>query len=197
MPGPVTCYTISPSSDSTLAIEVSKTRLRRRKKHILFFEEFDGEMCFAEGDPGAFTMTLTIAAASAVCRDASLSEKKRRAVAEFARDNVLEAGTHREIRFTSNSIRPKALRGFVVEGMLQIRGIACAMKASTVLGPMRRGSLQIDGDATLRLGDFGLATPTAMFGLVGTKDEVVVRILLWATPRAEVAATTARGHGSS
>jgi polyisoprenoid-binding protein YceI len=186
MPNLATSYTITPSHDSTLAIEVYKTGLRRSKKHILFFEKFNGEMRFAENDPGAFEITLTIDAKSAVCRDAWLNERKRRAVAEFASKDALAADTHAEIRFTSNSLRAKAMRGFVVEGVLQIRDTAHVLRVSAVLGPMRKDCLQIDGDATLRLSDFGLPRPSALFGLIGTKDEAALRLLLWATPRTEI-----------
>ena len=190
MPERATHYTISPSADSTLAIEFSKTGLRRHTKHLLFFEKFAGEMCFAENDPAAFKLTLFIDAASAVCRDAKLSERKRRAISEFARNRALAATAHPEIRFTSNSIRAKALRGFVVQGTLQIRGVTRTVAVSLVLSPRHRDSLQLDGDATLRLSDFTLPRPSALFGLIGTKDEAAVRILLWAIPQAEITGGT-------
>jgi len=40
-------YTILPSNDSTLAIELFKSGLMRRKKHTLFFENFSGELSYA------------------------------------------------------------------------------------------------------------------------------------------------------
>jgi polyisoprenoid-binding protein YceI len=183
MPELATSYTISPSVDSTLAIEVSRTGLKRRKKHTLFFEKFSGEMCYAEKDPGAFKMTLTIDATSVTCRDPWLSERKRRAVADFVRQNALAANIHPEIRFTSTSISAKPLRGFVVEGSLQIRDTARVVRVNTVLGAVLRDWIQLDGDALLRLSDFGLPRRSALFGLIGTKDEAVVRLLLWAIPR--------------
>jgi polyisoprenoid-binding protein YceI len=186
MPDRATSYTISPSGDSTLAIEISKTGLSRRKKHLLFFERFSGEMCFAENNPAAFKLTLSVDAASVVCRDDKLSEKKRRAISEFVRNNVLAATGHPEIRFTSNSIRAKALRGFVVEGTLKIRDTARTVEVSTVLSPRRADYFQIDGDATLRLSDFALPRPSTLFGLIGTKDEAPLRILLWGIPHANI-----------
>ena len=39
--------------------------------------------------------------------------------------------------------------------------------------------LEIDGTARLRMSDYGIDRPTAFFGLIGTKDEVVLRFLLW------------------
>src|ERR1700722_8261380 len=165
MPELATSYTISPSNDSTLAIEIWRTGLRGRKKHTVFFDKFSGEMCYAEKDPGAFKITLTIDAASALCHDAWLSKKKRHAVGDFARKNALAVDTHPEIRFISNSISAKELRGFVVQGMLQIRDTAREVKVNMVFGPRRKDWIQLDGDATLRLSDFGLPRPSALFGL--------------------------------
>lgn len=182
MPDPTTSYIISPSNDSTVAIEISKTGLRRSKKHMLFFDQFSGELCFAGSDPEAFRLTLTIAAGSVECRDAWLSERKRQAVAAYVRLEALAAGAHEQIHFTSTLIRAKALRGFVVEGMLHIRDRARMIRVNAVLGSARKDCFQIDGDTTLRLSDFGLPRPSSLFGLVGTKDEVLVRLLLWATP---------------
>ncbi len=184
MPERAISYTISPSADSTLAVEISQTGLTRRKRRLLFFETFTGEMCFAEDDPAAFQLTLSVDASSAACRDPHLSEKKRAAFAEFVRHTVLDATAHPEIRFTSHSLRPKPLRGFVLAGALQIRGLTRTVEVSLVLSPRHQDSLQIDGDASLRLSDFALPRRSALFGLIGTKNEVAVRILLWAMPRA-------------
>jgi polyisoprenoid-binding protein YceI len=190
MPDRATYYTISPSADSTLAVELSKTGLSRHKKHLLFFEKFTGEMCFAEKNPAAFKLTLMVDAASVICRAANLSEKKRSAVAEFARNKALNATAYPEIRFTSHSIRAKPLRGFIVEGALEVCGAMRTVEVSIVLSPRHKDSLQLDGDAALRLSEFGLPRPSALFGLIRTKDEVAIRILLWAIPQAETAAAT-------
>jgi hypothetical protein len=54
-----------------------------------------------------------------------------------------------------------------------------------VLSPRHKESLQVEGDASFRLSDFALPRPSALLGLIGTKDEVAVRILLWGIPRAQ------------
>jgi polyisoprenoid-binding protein YceI len=190
MPDRATYYTISPSADSTLAVELLKTGLSRHRKHSLFFEKFTGEMCYAEKNPAAFKLALAIDAASLVCSDASLSDKKRSAIEEFARNKALAATAYPEIRFTSHSMRAKPLRGFVVEGALQIGGAMRTVEVSMVLSPRHRDSLQLDGDAALRLSEFKVPRPSALFGLARTKDEVVIRILLWAIPKAETVAAT-------
>lgn len=160
--------------------------MSRHKKHLLFFENFAGEMCFAEKNPAAFKLTLGIDASSLVCRD-----KKRSTIAEFARNKALDAAAYPEIRFTSHSIRAKPLRGFVVEGALQIGGTMRTVEVSMVLSPRQKDSIQLDGDTALRLSDFALPRPSAFLGLIRTKDEVAIRILLWAVPQAEAATANA------
>ncbi len=95
--------------------------------------------------------------------------------------------THPEIRFASTRISPKALRGFVVEGVLKIRGVGRTVKVNVVLNPMKHDRFQVDGDASLLLSDFGIQPPSSLLGLIGTKDEALVRLLLWATasPRSQ------------
>jgi polyisoprenoid-binding protein YceI len=185
MPAREALYTISPSADSTIAIEVFKTGLRRRKKHILFFETFKGELCYFADRPEASRVNLTIDTASVVCRDQWLKARKQRAVTRYARDAALEAPTHPEIRFVSTRISAKLLRGYVVEGELKIRGIGRIVRVNIVISPRRNDSFQLDGDAAVCLTDFGIRPPSAMLGLVGTKNEGLVRLLLWAIPATE------------
>lgn len=177
-------YTISPSNDSTLAIELSKTGLMRRKKHILFFENFSGSLRYAPHHPESSRIEILIDARSVVCRDRWLKDKRQQRVTAYARDEGLEADRHPDIRFSSTRIGLKKLRGFVVEGELRIRGISRIVKVNVVLSPRKQDRFQVDGDTSICLSDFGIKPPSAMFGLIGTKDEGLVRLLLWATPAA-------------
>ncbi len=45
---------------------------------------------------------------------------------------------------------------------------------------MKHDRFQVDGDASIRLTDFEIKPPSAFLGLIGTNDEVLVRLLLWA-----------------
>jgi hypothetical protein len=47
---------------------------------------------------------------------------------------------------------------------------------------MPNDRFQIDADAMLRLSDFGIKPPTALLGMIGTKNEVLIHLLLWAIP---------------
>jgi len=181
-----TAYTISPSIDSTLALEVFKTGLMRRKKHILFFENFVGELLYVQEHPESSRLDISIDATSVVCRDQWLNPKKQRLVTSYVREEALAAARHPEIRFASTRILAKPLRGFVVEGVLTLRGTGRNVRVNVVLNPMKKGRFQIDGDATLRLSDFGINPPSMLMGLVGTKDEALLRLLLWATEPVQV-----------
>ena len=175
-------YTILPSADSTLAIEIFKTGLMRKKKHILFFENFSGELAYVPEHPEASRIHMQVDVSSVVCRDQWLKRKKQMAVAEYVKRQGLRAEQHPEIRFTSNRISPKPLRGFVVEGVLEIAKTTRVVKVNVVMNPRKNGSFQIDGDTNICLSDFGIKPPSSMFGLSGAKDEGLIRILLWATP---------------
>jgi polyisoprenoid-binding protein YceI len=183
-----TVYTILPSLDSTLALEVFKTGLMRRKKHLLFFENFRGELCYVRDCPESSRLDIMIDATSVVCRDQWLRPKQQQAVTLFARNQALEADRHPEIRFASTRISAKPLRGFVIEGVLKLRGTTRNVRVNVVLTAMNRGRFQIDGDATFRLSDFGITPPSSLFGLAGTKDEALLRLLLWATEPVNVTA---------
>ncbi len=175
-------YGISPSNDSTIAIEVSKTGLMQRKKHILFFENFSGRLRYSINRPESSRVDLSIDAKSVVCRDQWLRSKKQQLVTTYVRDDALAADRHPEIRFSSTRICAKPLRGFVVEGELRIRGVSRVIKVNVVLSARSQNRTQVDGDASVRLSDFGIERPSSLFGLIGTKDEGLVRLLLWATP---------------
>lgn len=175
-------YTISPSSDSTLAIELYKTGLMRRKKHILFFENFSGNLHYVPHHPESSRIDMSIDATSVVCRDRWLRQRAQQRVTTYARKEALAVDRHPEIGFRSTRICLKPLRGFVVEGELKIRGVSRIVKVNVVLSPRKQDRFQVDGDTTICLSDFGIKPPSALLGLIGTKDEGLVRLLLWAAP---------------
>ena len=182
MPTSEAFYTITPTNDSTLVIEILKTGFLRRRKHHIFFERFAGELCYLPEKPEASHVTLTIESGSAVCRDKWLNTRKRESVSRYVRNHALNASTHPTIRFISRRIDLKPLRGFVVEGELKIAGVSRIVKVNVVLTPGRQQSLQIDGDTTIKLTDFGIQRPSSFLGLIGTKDEALIRALIWAVP---------------
>lgn len=181
---PEVLYTISPSNDSTLAIEVFKTGLLRKKKHILFFEKFNGTLRYSPDQPERSAVEIMVDARSVLCRDKWLKSKKQQHVTQYARHEALAADEYPDIRFSSSRISRKPLRGFIVEGELKIRGIGRIIKVNVVLNPMKHDRFQVDGDTTVCLSDFGIKPRSSMFGLAGTNNQALVRLLLWATPAA-------------
>jgi polyisoprenoid-binding protein YceI len=182
MPVSELLYSIAPSPDSTLAIEVIKTGLRRSKKHLLFFEKFSGTLHYVAERPESSRANILIDANSVVCRDTWLNARKQKSITEYAKHEVLVTDAHPEIRFASTSIAAKPLRGFVVQGEMQLCDVTRPLRVNVVLNEKRHDTIQIDGDATLTLSDFGIKPPSSFFGLIGTKDQALIRILLWATP---------------
>lgn len=173
-------YTILPSPDSTLAVEIVETGLTGSRKYMLFFEAFRGELAYDADRPENSRLNLLVDATHVLCRDAGLSAKKQQRVAEYARHEALACGRHPEIRFASTRLYSKPLRGFVVEGVLSLRGATCNVNVNVVLTEMKRQTIQLDGDAILRLTELGMTPPSRLFGLIRAKNEVLLRILLWA-----------------
>jgi polyisoprenoid-binding protein YceI len=173
-------YTISASDDSTIAIEVFKTRLMRKRKHLLFFQNFSGHFLHSAERPENSQLNLIIDAKSVVCRDKWLKARQQRRITEYARNLALTADRHPEIHFSSSRVTTKPLRGFTVEGVLNVCGVTRVLKLNLVLSPRSNARLQLDADASIRLTDFGITPPSSRFGLVGTKDEALIHLLLWA-----------------
>jgi polyisoprenoid-binding protein YceI len=175
-------HTISSSSESAIAVEVFETRLMRKHKHTLVFESFSGQLHFTPDHPERSRLSLDVDAKSVVCRDRFLKENKQRRVADYVRDLVLEANSYPSIHFCSDRMSAKALRGFVMEGELKLRGTVRALKMNVVLNARKDARLQIDADGKFQLSDFGIKPPSSLFGLIGTKDEVLIQMLLWTAP---------------
>jgi polyisoprenoid-binding protein YceI len=172
-------YTVSPSVDSTVAVEIWKNTVTKKRKHIIYFEGFRGEVRFAPEQTSVSEFRLSIDANSAICCDKRLSPRKRKSATCYARDVALAAAQYPEIQFASDRISTKQLRGFAIEGQLKLRDVSRTVKVNVVLSQVR-GDLQIDGDSTFRLSDFGIRPPRRLFGLYSVNDEVLVRLLLWA-----------------
>ncbi len=134
MPASEALYTISPSNDSTVAIEVLKTGLLRKRRHLLVFEKFEGELSYVTEHPELSRVRLCVDSRSVVCRDRWLRKKKQEAVTRYAREAALAASP--EIRFTSRQISPKPLRGFAVEGVLDICRVTRTVKVNITLTAM-------------------------------------------------------------
>jgi polyisoprenoid-binding protein YceI len=173
-------HAISSSDDSAIVAEVHETRLMRKYKYFLAFENFRGELHYVPNHPEKSRLTLDLDARSVSCRDRSLRESKQRRVAEYVREQILNAGTYPAIQFSSYQISAKALRGFAVEGVLTVRGTTRAFKMNAVISPASADRLEIEADSLFRFSEFGAKAPSSLFGMVETSDQVLIHLRLYA-----------------
>ncbi len=175
---PMHVYTISPSPDSTLAVEISRSGLRKRK-HLFVFEQYAGELAYDPNRPLDSRLKLSIQAESLAIRGAQEKKRRRQQLTHFALTRVLRPQEHAIVCIESHRFIAKPLRGFIAEGSLQFHGIERSVKANIGFGVEKKGRLQIDADATLRLSELNLPRPSSLCGLIRTEDEIVLHALVW------------------
>jgi polyisoprenoid-binding protein YceI len=179
MPKNETRYTIRPTGESSVAVQVFKSGLLARRKHILFLEHYRGEVEYDHEHPEKSRVELAFEASSMVCRDQWLKPEKRRELLSFVQQEVLAADRHAEIAFSSDRIERKSPTRFELEGTLRIRGSSRPVVFDVIVLPNGKDRLEIDGTARVKLSDYGINRPSSFFGLIGTKDEITLRFLLW------------------
>ena len=172
-------YIIRPTSESSVAVQVFKSGLMARRKHVLFLQQYSGEVHYDCENPENSHAQLVFDAASVVCRDQWLKPEKRQSFLSFVQKEILAADRHEKITFSSDRINRISPTRFQLQGTLNVRGCAKPVLFEAVVIQNGKDRLEIDGTARLRMSDYGIDRPTAFFGLVGTKDEVVLRFLLW------------------
>lgn len=116
---------------------------------------------------------------SVVFRDEWLKPEKRWELVAFVQNEILAIDRHAQIAFSSGRVERKSSTHFELEGTLSIRGNSRQVACEVVVLPHGKDRLEIDGTATIKLSDFQIERPSALFGLIGTKDEINLRFLLW------------------
>src|SRR5579884_1842295 len=124
-----TVYTISPSPDSTLAIETRTTGLVKQK-HLFVFERFRGTLIYDPAQPLDSVLHLNVESRSLACRDDHRPPNKRARHLEAALRNALGSASDPELRLESTRLIEKPLRGFILEGLLRFRGIERPVRAN-------------------------------------------------------------------
>lgn len=181
MPGDTTRYQIHPSTESTFALEVAKTGLMTGKKHVLFFEQYTGEVNYDSEHPENSSVRLTMEARSVTCKDAWVKKKEqRKKIVETAVNDMMAASQYPQLTFASTRISAKPHGQFEVQGNLTVRGISKPITFVAAAKPSGIDRLEIDGDAEINLKDYGLKPPSSMAGLIGTKNKMTLRFLVWA-----------------
>jgi len=178
-------YRIAPEPDSRFTLQVDKTGLMSGKKHLLVFERYDGRLDHDPQNPQQSQLELTIVSASLVVTDDWVNEKDRAKIADEALNNMLAASKYPETKFRSGSIRAVAGSDrYEVQGDLTIRNLTRPVAVQVELRQQDDGSLMFDGQATVKMKDYGLKPPSAALGLIGTKNEMLVSFHLRALPAA-------------
>jgi polyisoprenoid-binding protein YceI len=174
-------YTIRPSAESTFTLEVSKTGLMAGKKHLLFFEQYAGDLDYDSQRPENSKVRLTVEARSVTSKDAWIKDKgERKKVVAAAIDDMMAASQFPQLTFSSTRIISKSKGQFEVQGDLTVRGITKPITFVTAAKASGIEKLEIDGDAQINLKDYGLRPPSSMLGLNGTKSKMTLRFLIWA-----------------
>ncbi len=191
MPAPQTVYTILPSPDSTLAVETSESGPRSRK-HLFTFDRFHGSLLYNPDQPLNSTLTLTIDAASVICRSSRLKQAALQTLSRYVAEEALSSSRFPQIHLASTHFSAKPLRGYVAEATLDFRGGEYPLKANIGFGVLKNERVQIDADASLSLTRLGIARPSSLFGLVQTADEIVLHALIWGLAAPETSSTSSR-----
>jgi polyisoprenoid-binding protein YceI len=177
-------YEIRPGGDtSKMELTVEKTGLLSGKKHLFVFSQYQGTVQFDREKPEASSVAFTIESNSILCKDTWVSAKDLKKVQAYALEDMLAVSKHPQITFRSTKITKSGPDKFQVEGTLQIKNIAKPVVVDAILKPGQRDSLTIDGNATIRLTDYGISPPKAALGTIGTKNEMPFHFVLPAAPR--------------
>jgi polyisoprenoid-binding protein YceI len=173
-------YDLRPNDASKLELRVAKTGLYRGKVHVFTFPNYTGSLLYDAMKPEASQAILTISARDIKLMDTWLSAKDFKSVQEYALKDMLAAEKYPDITFSSTAVRATDSSHFEVRGTLTIRGIPKPAVLNVGLNEKR-----FQGEATVRLTDYGLKPPKAALGLVGTQDEMRFSFSLAPMPAAE------------
>jgi polyisoprenoid-binding protein YceI len=157
-----------------------------RRKHTLFVEQYSGLVEYDSEHPEESRVEIFFDANSVVSHDEWLKTEKRRELVAFVQNEILAVDRHPRIAFSSGRVERKSSTRFELEGTLSIHGNSRQVACEGVVLTHGKDRLEIDGTARIKLSNFEIEMPSAFFGLIGTKDEINLRFLLW--PERAVAA---------
>ncbi len=185
MPEATTQYSIRPSPESTFTLEVFKTGLMAGKKHLLFFEQYEGEIDYNTQRVEDSKVRFTVQAGSVTCKDTWVKREDRKKIVDFAINEMMAASQYPQLTFVSTRIVTKSKGMYEIQGDLTVRGISKPIVFQAAVKPVSDGlRLEIDGDARISHKDYGLKPVSKFGGIIGTKDQMLVRFLVWAEKKA-------------
>jgi polyisoprenoid-binding protein YceI len=87
---------------------------------------------------------------------------------------ALEADDHGQITFKSKTIK-RSGNNLVVSGVLTIAGSSQNITMNLIMEKWKANSMTVSGDYTLKMTDYGIQPPKAMWGTIKTGDEVTIK----------------------
>lgn len=185
MPEATAHYVIRPSAESTFTLEVFKSGLLAGKKHLFFFEQYEGEIDYNPQRVEDSTVRFTVQAGSITCKDTWVKPPDRKKILDAALNDMMAADQYPQLTFVSTQIVAKSKGLYEIQGDLTLRGITKPIVFQAAVKPVSGDlRLEIDGDARISHKDYGLKPISKFGGIVGTKDQMLLRFLVWAEKKA-------------
>ena len=174
-------YEIKPNHSSRFSLAVVKTGLMKGKTHNFVFPDYHGVLEFDPDNRENSKVKFVVDAKNVQCQDKWLKESDRQKILNYVINDGMIVGQHPELVFTSSVVKQKSDTTFDVYGTLTVRGISKAVSVELSVQPGKSDHLEMMGMTSFKLSDYDIHPPTMMFGLTGTRDEIVVDFELVAT----------------
>jgi len=114
--------------------------------------------------------------------DALAMESRKSTIMDRLMRDALDTDNHDTITFASTGITPSDSSTYVVVGNLELAGTEQPVTIPVRRGVNQSGQVVWDGQVALKMSDFGIKPPTAMFGALHTGNDVTIRFRLVELP---------------
>ncbi len=167
----VTTYTLDPAS------EVSIDGTSTRSDWTVYADDIEGNFGLS-GTGDALQVhqgQFAVRAKEVVSRRSTIMDRLI--------DDALKVEEHPVIRFDLASATAGSSAGtFDVAGKLSLGGVTKDVNLAVKAEPVEGGKVRFTGSHALKMSDYGLEAPVAMFGALRTGDEVTVNFNLVVAP---------------
>lgn len=127
------------------------------------------DLSVADGSPAGVRLTIDVAA----------MESRKSTIMDRLMHRTFNAGTHPEITFMSSSVIPVSSDSLLVTGDLSMAGQTQRVDVRVHADSSASTHVVWSGNAAVKMTDYGMQPPTAMFGALHTADDVTVRFRLF------------------
>ncbi len=133
---------------------------------------WSADLAVDEGIPTGINLTVDVAA----------MESRKSTIMDRLMHRTFNAPSHPEITFTSSSFSPLAPDSLLVTGDLTMAGQTQRVDVRVHADSSASTYVVWSGRTAVKMTDYGMRPPTAMFGALHTADDVVVRFRLISPP---------------